>query len=45
VEDLDEYLKLDPDSSNGEIAREDRDAVQRAQEKSQNTIVVIQPQP
>jgi tetratricopeptide (TPR) repeat protein len=28
LEDLDEYLKLDPDSSFGEIAREDRDAVQ-----------------
>jgi tetratricopeptide (TPR) repeat protein len=45
LEDLDEYLKLDPDSSFGEIARADRDAVQRAREKSQNTIVLIQPQP
>jgi hypothetical protein len=45
VEDLNEYLKLDPDSSFGEIARADRDAVQGALEKSQNIIVGIQPQP
>ena len=45
LEDLDEYLKLDPDSSIGDLARADRAAAQRALDESQNTIVVIQPQP
>lgn len=45
LEDLDEYLKLDPDSSIGDLARADRDAARRALDESQNTIVVIQPQP
>lgn len=45
LEDLDEYLKLDPDSSIGDLARADRDAAQRALVESQNTIVVIKPQP
>ena len=45
LEDLDEYLKLDPDSSIGDLARADRVAAQRALDESQNTIVVIQPQP
>jgi tetratricopeptide (TPR) repeat protein len=45
LEDLDEYVKLDPDSSIGDLARADRVAAQRALDESQNTIVVIQPQP
>ena len=45
VEDLNEYLKLDPDSSIGDLARADRDAAQRALDESQNIIVVIQPPP
>lgn len=45
LKDLDEYLKLDPDSSIGVKAKAVRETVQRALVESRSTMALTQPQP
>jgi regulator of sirC expression with transglutaminase-like and TPR domain len=45
LEDMDEYLKLDPDSPNAVIIKTARGNVLKALVESENTTTLVQPQP